>query len=199
MDGKIKLKIPVIVEGKYDRITLSNVIDGNIITTNGFGVFNSAEKRALIRRLSERGAIVLCDSDGGGKVIRGHISSLVPKDRLFQLYVPQIRGKERRKDKASAEGYLGVEGMSADVLREIFEKFLALHPEAVGDAAREGEKITKTDMYAAGLSGGENASLYRDRLAASVSLPAGMTANALLAALNMIMTREEFFALTRDG
>lgn len=198
MNEKIKLSFSVIVEGKYDRITLGNVIDANIITTNGFGVFNSAEKRALIRRLSERGVIVLCDSDGGGKVIRGHISSLVPKDKLYQLYVPQIRGKEKRKDKASAEGYLGVEGMSTEILREIFEKFLALHPEAGGDAARDGEKITKTDMYAAGLSGGENASVYRDRLASSVSLPSGMTANALLSALNMIMTREEFLILTRD-
>lgn len=129
---KIKLGIPVITEGKYDKMTLSRVIDANIITTNGFGVFNSSEKRALIKRLSANGIVVLCDSDGAGKLIRSHISSLVPKDKLYQLYIPRIEGKEKRKTAPGAEGILGVEGMSDTVLFEIFEKFLTRHPHLSG-------------------------------------------------------------------
>lgn len=195
MSDKIKLNIPVITEGKYDKMTLSRVIDANIITTDGFGLFNNTEKRALIKRLSENGVIVLCDSDGAGKLIRSRISSLVPKDKLYQLYTPRIEGKEKRKSAPGAEGILGVEGMKDGLLTEIFEKFLACHPD-VGTEGKKREEITKLDFYEAGLSGSENSASRRDRLAESVGLPAGMSANALLAALNMILPREDFLVLT---
>ncbi len=189
---KIKLKIPVIVEGKYDKITLSSVLDAVILTTDGFGIFNNSEKRALIRRLAEDGIIVLCDSDGAGKLIRSHLSGIVPKDKLYQLYFPQIKGKEKRKTKASAEGYLGVEGMSVDILKDILLRFISLHPEAVGGESLPKEKITKTDFYTFGLSGGNNSSALRDEVAKKVGLPAGMTANALLSALDLIITKDMF-------
>ena len=192
---KIKLGIPVITEGKYDKMTLSRVIDANIITTNGFGVFNSSEKRALIKRLSANGIVVLCDSDGAGKLIRSHISSLVPKDKLYQLYIPRIEGKEKRKTAPGAEGILGVEGMSDTVLFEIFEKFLTRHPHLSGVGSSPSESITKLDFYEAGLSGGENSASIRVVLAESVGLPRGMSGGALLAALNMIITREDFLTL----
>ncbi len=189
---KIKLSIPVIVEGKYDKIALSSVVDGQIITTDGFGIFNNAEKRALIKRLSERGVIVLCDSDSAGGVIRAHLSGIVKKELVYSLYVPQIKGKEKRKQKSSAEGYLGVEGVGADVLRETLESFIRLHPQAVLGEGILGEAITKADFYALGLSGGEGSSAKRDALAAEVGLPVGMTANALLSALNYLISKEDF-------
>ena len=195
MKEKLKLNVPVVTEGKYDKITLSRVIDANIITTGGFGLFNSTEKRALIKRLSENGIIVLCDSDGAGKLIRSRISSLVPKDKLYQLYTPRIEGKEKRTSSPSAEGILGVEGMRDELLFEIFEKFLSRHPELAGDGSSVEETITTLDFYESGLSGGEGSSSLRDALAEKVGLPRGMSANALLAALNMIITREEFFSL----
>ena len=192
---KLRLAVPVIVEGKYDKIALSAVAEGHIVTTDGFGIFNSREKRALISRISERGLIVLCDSDSAGGVIRAHLSGIVPKERLFQLYVPCIRGKERRKSAPSKEGLLGVEGMSAEILRERLLALAELHPEILGEEAVPREEITKGDLYEYGLSGGENAAEKRDVLAAKAGLPAGMTAKALLAALNTVMAREEFLHL----
>jgi ribonuclease M5 len=189
---KIKLSLPVIVEGKYDKIKILSVADATVITTDGFGVFNNAEKRAVIRRLSEKGVILLCDSDGAGKLIRSHLSGLIPPDKVYQLYVPQIKGKEKRKQRASAEGFLGVEGISADILRERILSLIDLHPEVAGGEKAEAESITKTDFYFAGLSGGDNSAEKRDRLAAEVALPAKMSANALLSALNMIITKEVF-------
>ena len=182
----------MIVEGKYDKIKLMSVVDATVITTDGFGVFNNAEKRAVIRRLGENGVIILCDSDGAGKLIRSHLSGIIPPDKVYQLYVPQIKGKEKRKAKASAEGLLGVEGMSSDILRERILSLVSLHPEVAGGEKSISETVTKTDFYFAGLSGGENSRVRRDMLAAEVSLPAGMSANALLSAINMIITKEVF-------
>ena len=155
-------------------------------------MFNNAEKRAVIRRLGENGVIILCDSDGAGKLIRSHLSGIIPPDKVYQLYVPQIKGKEKRKAKASAEGLLGVEGMSSDILRERILSLVSLHPEVAGGEKSISETVTKTDFYFAGLSGGENSRVRRDMLAAEVSLPAGMSANALLSAINMIITKEVF-------
>ncbi|MBQ8523281.1 MAG: DUF4093 domain-containing protein [Clostridia bacterium] len=192
---KIKLSLPVIVEGKYDKIALSAVADAHIVTTDGFGIFNSREKRALISRISENGIIVMCDSDSAGGVIRAHLSGIVPKDRLLQLYVPCIKGKERRKSAPSKEGLLGVEGMSAEILRERILALAEIHPEILGGEAVTREEITKGDLYELGLSGGENAAEKRDYVAAKAGLPSGMTAKALLAALNTVMTRTEFLKL----
>ena len=195
---KIKLPIPVIVEGKYDKIKLSAVIDGTVITTDGFGIFTKAEKLALIRRLAgENGVIVLTDSDGAGKLIRSHITSAVPKDKVYQLYIPKIEGKERRKDAPSKEGYLGVEGMETSLLRDIIMKFCASvgidgETGAVGGEPRKTGGITKADFYESGLTGAADSRANRDALAAVLSLPSGMTANALLAAVNIICTKDEY-------
>lgn len=193
MDEKIKLRVPVAVEGKYDKIALSSLVDANVITTDGFGIFNNSEKKSLLRRLSENGLVVLCDSDGAGGVIRSHISSFIPKEKIYPLYVPRIEGKEKRKRAPSKEGVLGVEGVPHEVLYERLSELVKRHPELVGDAARGSEEITKTDLFVRGLTGGENSSELRARFAEAVGLPGGMTSGALLSAINMLLTREEFF------
>lgn len=191
---KLKLKYPVIVEGKYDKIKLSSVAEGTIITTDGFGVFKNSERLALLRRLSERTPIiVLTDSDGGGKVIRSHICSAIPSERLIQLYIPQIKGKERRKSSMSAAGYLGVEGMEAELLRELLLRFSDCSDT---DGVSRSE-ITKADLYEYGLTGAENSSARRNALCDMLGLPHGMTSTALLGALRIICTREEYINLAK--
>ncbi len=189
MQEKLKIDRPVIVEGKYDKITLSAVLDANIIPTGGFSIFNQKEKMALIRRLGEeRGVIVLTDSDGAGKLIRAHLSSALPKEKIIHLYTPAIAGKESRKKAPSKEGLLGVEGMAADRLREIFAPF------AVGSEVQRprGRAVEKRDFYADGLSGGAGAAEKRESLAAHFSLPRGMSANALLEAINLLYDYEAY-------
>ena len=187
MENKLKIDLPVIVEGKYDRLRLLSVCDANIITTDGFAIFKKSEKLALIRALSEKSRIiVLTDSDGAGKVIRSHLTSAIPPERLIQLYIPRIEGKERRKPEPSKEGSLGVEGMTREILIEI------LSPYAAGNEKVYGEPIKKADFYADGLSGGQNSAEKRDALAKKLKLPPGMTPNALLAALNFLVSREEY-------
>ena len=191
MAKKLNIPYPVIVEGRYDKQRLQCIMNGQIITTDGFGVFNHKEKLTLIRALAQKSPIILLtDSDGAGKVIRAHITSAIPKDRLIQLYVPQVKGKERRKEAPSAEGFLGVEGTDVSLIRKLLEPF------AVGVSSEESvrEEITKADFFEMGLTGGSDSAEKRDRFAASVGLPKKMTPNALLAAVNVIMTREEFFA-----
>lgn len=187
---KLKIDRPVIVEGKYDKITLSAVLDAHIIPTGGFSIFNQKEKLALIRRLGqERGIIVLTDSDGAGKLIRAHLSSALPKEKIIHLYTPSIAGKESRKKAPSKEGLLGVEGMEAERLRALFAPFAT-------DAERpaRGRPIEKRDFYADGLSGGSDAATRREALAAYFSLPRGMTANALLEAINLLYDYQAYRA-----
>ena len=195
MSSKDKLLVPypVVVEGKYDKIRLSNVIDAQIIVTDGFGIFKKEEKRLLLRRLAAASPlIVLTDSDGGGTVIRSHLSGMIPKDRIIPLYIPQIKGKERRKDKPSAAGTLGVEGMEDSLLYDLFAPY-----------AKEGDPLTraaenplsKVDFFEDGLTGGANSTQKRDELAARVGLPTGMSANTLLEALKLLVTYEEYLAL----
>ena len=189
MTEKLKIPYPIIVEGKYDRQRLLDVVDAQIITTDGFGIFNKKEKLALIRRLSQRSKIiVLSDSDGAGKLIRAHISSAIPTDRLIQLYVPRIEGKERRKAEPSKEGVLGVEGME----RELLYKLLSPFTDDRAVRAAEENRLSKTDFYVDGLSGGENSAEKRDKLALAFDLPTGMTANALLSALRMLVSYDEY-------
>ena len=188
-ETKLAVAHPVIVEGKYDKLRLESVIEGTILTTEGFGIFKKAEKQALFRTLAKKTPlIVLTDSDGAGKVIRGHLSSLVPPDRLIQLYVPRIRGVEKRKSEASAEGVLGVEGMERDLLRQLFLPF------AEGQALLQRAEITKADFYMDGLTGKAESRSRRDRFAEALGLPAGMTPGALLAAVRIICTKEEYRA-----
>ncbi len=186
----IVLDRPVIVEGKYDKQKLSAVLDATIITTNGFGIFNDREKRALIRRLAEKnGIIVLTDADGAGMVIRNLLRGCVPKDKITHLYIPAVAGKERRKSAPSKEGLLGVEGIDVDTLTRIFTPF-AVNAENISGGERV--RVTKTDFYEAGLSGGSGSAGRRDRLAQRLRLPPHMSANALLEAVNLLYSKEEY-------
>ena len=187
MAERLKIAYPVVVEGQYDRLRLQNVINAQILTTDGFGIFNKKEKRALLRALAQKTPlIVLTDSDGAGKLIRSHITSCVPSDRLIHLYTPRIEGKERRKAVPSAEGVLGVEGMENELL---FNLFL---PYAQDRAGQTENPLCKTDFYVDGLTGGEGSAALRDAFAARLGLPAGMTPNALLAAVRVLCTYEEY-------
>lgn len=187
---KLRIDFPIIVEGKYDKIKILSVADACVIQTDGFGVFKNSERLALIRQLAKKSKIiVMTDSDGAGKVIRSHITSAIPKDRLIQLYIPQIEGKEKRKPAPSAEGYLGVEGTDADLIRNL------LLPFSVGsvDENFTRDEITKADFFEAGLTGSMDSTQKRDAFAVSVGLPKKMTPNALLSAVNVIMTKKEFY------
>ena len=186
---KLNIPYPIVVEGKYDRLRLLCVCNAQIITTDGFGIFKKQEKLALIRKLgSASPIIVLTDSDGAGKLIRSHLTSALPKERIIQLYIPKVEGKEKRKAAPSAEGTLGVEGMEQKLLYDLLSPFE--NSERVEMAASN--PLSKTDLYRDRLSGAENSAERRDRLAAMLELPSGMTANALLAALKMIITYEEY-------
>lgn len=184
---KIKIALPIIVEGRYDKSTLSGFIDARIITTGGFSIFNNKEKQALIRRMGEGGIILLTDSDGGGKQIRKFISGIIPPDKVHNLYIPKIAGKESRKRKASAGGTLGVEGMDKEVLLRLLEPF-----KAGNEQMSEGRQITKTDFFLDGLSGSESASERRRLVCKRCDLPDDMTANALLEAMNMLYGYERY-------
>jgi ribonuclease M5 len=198
MMEKLKIPYPVIVEGKYDKIKLDAVMEGQILTTDGFRLFNHGETLALCRRLAEKSRIILLtDSDGAGKLIRSKITSSIPRERLIQLYIPRVEGKEKRKTKASAEGTLGVEGMEVELLRSL------LAPYAVGEgenadtpdktrAAYFENPLSKTDFYIDGLTGGTDSTKKRDEFAASLGLPPGMTPNALLAATKLLLTYGEY-------
>ncbi len=187
---KLRVIYPIIVEGKYDKIRLSSLFEAHIVTTDGFGVFNKKEKLALIRALAASSKIILLtDSDGAGKLIRSHLTGAVPKDRLIQLYIPRVEGKERRKDAPSAEGTLGVEGMNNDILRELLLPYTD-EGEPIGE-----NPLSKTDFYIDGLTGGENSREKRNELARLVGLPPDMTPNALLEALRLVCPYEKYLAL----
>ncbi len=188
-----KIAEVIVVEGKYDKNTLSQVVDAVIIETSGFGVFKSKEKQQLLRTLAEkRGMIVLTDSDSAGFVIRNFIKGCVPPEKLKHAYIPEVYGKERRKAKSSKEGKLGVEGMRPEVLLEALIK-----AGATVDGVSENKKaeITKADMYAKKLTGTPDSSQNRARLLEKLNLPSRMTSGALLDVLNVIMSRDEFMAM----
>jgi len=191
----IRLNKPVIVEGKYDKITLENVIDGLIIPTDGFGIFKNKEKRDMIRTLAKRfGIIVITDSDSAGNMIRAHIKNIVGDCEIINVYVPRIYGKEKRKDHAGKEGILGVEGMSAQTLEEALKKSGV----TADYTEKRGRRITKTDLYSAGLSGKENSSAKRRELLKKLSLPENLSPNAMLDILNTILTYEEFSEVIKE-
>lgn len=198
-DTKLKLAYPVIVEGKYDKIRLSSLIDTQIIVTDGFGVFKKEEKRLLLRKICEKTPVILLtDSDGGGKIIRSHLTGMLPKDRIIQLYIPMIRGKERRKSSASAAGLLGVEGMDNELLKKLFAPYTV---ENIADASLRPENpLSKSDLFNDGLMGGKDSSKKRDELCLTLGLPTGMTSNALLEALRITITYDEYLtAVGRNG
>lgn len=190
---RLKIPYPVIVEGKYDKLRLESVIEAHIIPTDGFGIFKKEEKASMFRALAKKTPLILLtDSDGAGKLIRSHLTSVLPKERLIQLYVPRISGKEKRKNEPSAEGILGVEGMERELLFELFKPYA--NAQAVASRMAE-NPLCKTDFYEDGLTGKEGSSEKRDALCAQLGLPLGMTPNALLAALRVLCTYEEYCAL----
>lgn len=186
MIEKLNISLPIIVEGKYDKIKLASVCEADIFTTDGFSIFNSKEKLALFKRLADEGGIILLtDSDGAGNVIRRHIGSAIPPEKIYHIRIPHIKGKEKRKSSRSAEGFLGVEGMEADLIRDL------LLPYADGKRPKRAG-ITKAVLYEYGLSGASDSAAKRDALAARFNLPKGMSANALLSALNILTNLDSF-------
>lgn len=182
----------IVVEGKYDKNTLSQVVDAVIIETNGFGVFNNREKQQLLRTLAEkRGLIVMTDPDGAGLVIRNFVKSCVDPKLLKHAYIPEVFGRERRKSKGSREGKLGVEGMSADVIMQALRRCGATID---GEATAASGGITMADMYSKQLAGKPDSAAKRANFLASMDLPQKMTAQALLPVLNALMSREEFLS-----
>ena len=183
----IKLEQAVVVEGKYDKIKLSSIIDAVIIPTNGFGIFKDAEKLELIRYYARKtGIIIMTDSDSAGFSIRNHIKGAVRNGKIINVYIPDIMGKEKRKMKPSAEGKLGVEGVAAKVILEALEK-----AGVTVSAAGESGRITKTDLFMLGLSGGKNSSVLRKKLLDHLKLPSLLSANSMLEVLNTMISPEE--------
>jgi ribonuclease M5 len=185
---KLKIFLPIIVEGKYDKARLMSVCDAHIIVTDGFGIFRENEKKALLRRLCEKSkVIVLTDADGGGLVIRSHLKKILPPDRVINLYIPPIEGKERRKEERSKEGLLGVEGMENDLLYSILEPYSG---EALPE--RENDPVTKSEMYSDGLFGRDRSAYLRQKLLFELNLPKNLSSNALVEAINMLSLRGEY-------
>ena len=179
-----RLSIPVIVEGRYDKAAICSMFSATVIATDGFGVFNSKEKQALIRAVCKNGVILLTDSDGAGKMIRGFLSGIIPKDKIYQVYVPAIEGKEKRKAKRSKEGLLGVEGVGADILRPL------LAPFTEGEELPVKNEISTAELYELGLTGGDNSLELRDKVCLKLGLPRGMGAKAFSAAVSLVTDKE---------
>ena len=184
---KVKINLPIIVEGRYDKSALSGFLDATIITTGGFSIFNDKEKQALLRRISANGVILLTDSDGGGKQIRKFLQGILPPDKIHNLFIPKIEGKESRKRHKSAAGTLGVEGMEKDVILRLLTPFID------GEKVVENVKmITKVDFFTDKLTGCEGASENRAWLCRECNLPEDMTPNALLEAMNLLYGYDEY-------
>lgn len=184
---KVKVNLPIIVEGRYDKSALSGFLDATIITTGGFSIFNDKEKQALLRRISANGVILLTDSDGGGKQIRKFLQGILPPDKIHNLFIPKIEGKESRKRHKSAAGTLGVEGMEKDVILRLLTPFID------GEKVVENTRmITKVDFFADKLTGCDGASENRAWLCRECNLPEDMTPNALLEAMNLLYGYDEY-------
>ena len=181
----------IVVEGRYDKNTLKQVVDATIVETGGFGVFRDDERLALLRRLAaERGLIILTDSDGAGFVIRNFLKGAIPKSQIKQAYIPDIHGKERRKRTAGKEGKLGVEGMAPEVLLTALERAGATFLDEPA-AGKERMPLTKADLYELGLTGQPDSGARRAKLLKKLDLPEQMTTNALLETLNILYDRED--------
>lgn len=183
----IKISQAIIVEGKYDKIKLASIMDAVIITTNGYGIFKDSEKLALIRYYAQKtGIIILTDSDSAGRKIRGFIKGAVKGGTVINVHIPDIFGKEKRKEKPSAEGKLGVEGISPEVILEAFHK-----AGITADNTPRERDITNLTLYELGLSGGQSSRELRIRLQKSLGLPELMSASALIEVLNTMMNAKE--------
>lgn len=195
MSEKIKLTQAVIVEGRYDKSTLENIIDALIIPTHGFSIFTDEETKQFIRKIAEqRGIVVLTDSDAAGFKIRGFLRGLVPTEQITDVYIPEILGKEKRKTAPSKEGTLGVEGMSRKVLEHAFAQ--------AGITTDKGKPrppfLSKTDFYMDGFTGRENSSFLREELYQRLGLPRHLSVNEAVTLLNTLLTKEEYQALVEE-
>jgi ribonuclease M5 len=187
MANKMRLICPLVVEGKYDKIRLSNLVETPILVLNGFSVFKDKEKKALLQRIcKEKGLIFLTDSDHAGNFLRTKLKGIFSEGKLYHVYTPQISGKEKRKNAPSAEGLLGVEGMDHEILRPL----LAPYEETA--LRSSGVEITSAQWYADGFSGGEGASQKRKALAKALNLPDNLSSGALLEAVNLLCDRETY-------
>lgn len=183
----IKLRQAIVVEGRYDKNALSQIVDAPIFETRGFGIMKDPQMLAFLRRIAaEQGLIILTDSDGAGFVIRNYLKSALPGAGVYHAYIPDVPGKERRKAQPGKEGKLGVEGMRPEVLLQ------ALQQAGIEAEATQRERITKTDLFFAGLSGGPGSAEKRKACMQSLGLPEHLGSNGFLDALNLLMTREEF-------
>ena len=192
----VKIKEAIVVEGRYDKNTLSQILDAPILETSGFGIFKDKAQMALLRRIAEtRGLIVFTDSDGAGFVIRNHIKSAIPGKYLKHAYIPDIYGKEKRKAAPGKEGKLGVEGMTKEVILEALRRAGAT---IEGEDAPTAKQITKQDLMELGLSGTPEASQNRLKLLKKLNLPEHMSPNAMLQALNLLYTLEELETLVQN-
>ena len=185
----VKIKQAVVVEGKYDKIKLSNIIDAFIIETNGFSIFKDKEKLKFIKNIANKqGIIVLTDSDHAGFMIRNYISSGIPKDKITHVYIPDIYGKEKRKSEPSKEGKLGVEGMTKEIIIKAFERA------NIDYCEKENKNPVKTaDLFELGLSGTSNAKQNKKKLLKALELPEFLSTNSLLTCINTTMSKEEFY------
>ena len=189
----VKIKEAIVVEGRYDKNTLSQIVDAPILETSGFGIFKNKEQMQLLRKVAEiRGLIVFTDADGAGFVIRNHIKSAIPNQYLKHAYTPDILGKERRKSAPGKEGKLGVEGMAPQVILDCLTRAGAT---IKGQTTSAPGDITKQDLVELGLSGGANSSYIRKQLLKKLDFPEHMSANAMLQALNLLYTRDEFMQI----
>ena len=183
----------IVVEGKYDKIKLSSIFDAPIIVTDGFGVYKNKEISSLIRFYADNGGIIiLTDSDSAGFRIRNHIKGLVSNDKITNVYIPEIIGKEKRKDKPSKEGTLGVEGIDKDIIIKAFENAGVLFENTVSDNRKSDECISNLDLYNLGLIGMSGSKRKRQELLKDMNLPSHISTNALLELLNRVMTKKEF-------
>ena len=190
---KPRVKEVIVVEGRYDHNTIAQVVDAAVVELGGFAVFRDAEKLALLRQLAEkRGLILLTDSDGAGFVIRNHLKGALPREKVKQAYIPDVAGKERRKRRPGKEGKLGVEGMRPEVLVEALRRAGATFED--GEGRRTAAGITKADLLEKGLIG-PNSREKRLEIQKKLGFPEHLTANGLLEAMNLLLSREEFDAL----
>lgn len=187
------------VEGRYDKNTLSQIVDACILETGGFGVFKNHERIALIRRLAERrGVIILTDGDSAGFLIRNHLKGALPGEGVKHAYIPDVIGKEKRKTHASREGKLGVEGMTPDIILQALENAGATFEDETPENPPAGRPVTKTDFFTLGLSGGPDSQSRRRALLRALNLPERMSANAMLQAISALYDYDAFISLLRD-
>ncbi len=193
-----KIKEIIIVEGTYDKIKLSGFIDGIIFATNGFSVFNNKKAQDTVRTfIKTTGVVILTDSDSAGLKIRSFVAQLLPDGNIKHAYIPQIEGKERRKTVPSKAGFLGVEGLTQEIIIDALKKSGATIDGKAYETKSE-KPLTKADLYELGLSGGENSKKIRSKLATELNLPSELSSNMLLSVINRLLTKSELIKLIEN-